>query len=98
MRDYADWRVSSSTPVSHSLAQIKSAIAAYGPVTAGVCVGQAFSNYTGGVFSTDESCGGWNTKFTPSGSSKENPRSAERPIPFCSSRTTSICRRPSQAY
>jgi inhibitor of cysteine peptidase len=39
--------------------QIKSAIAAYGPVTAGVCAGRAFSNYTGGVFSTDESCGGW---------------------------------------
>ena len=34
--------------------QIKNAIATYGPVTAGVCVGSAFEAYSGGIFSTDE--------------------------------------------
>ncbi len=39
--------------------QIKTAIATYGPVTAGVCAGGAFQSYRGGIFSTDENCGGW---------------------------------------
>ncbi len=39
--------------------QIKNAVAIYGPVTAGVCVGPAFQLYRGGVFSSDEDCSGW---------------------------------------
>ncbi len=41
--------------------QIKAAIATYGPITAGVCAGDAWSSYTGGIFTTEESesaCGG----------------------------------------
>jgi hypothetical protein len=34
--------------------QIKSAIYTYGPVTAGVCAGSAWDDYSGGVFSTNE--------------------------------------------
>ena len=34
--------------------QIKNAIITYGPVTAGVCVGNAFQAYESGIFSTDE--------------------------------------------
>lgn len=34
--------------------QIKNAIATYGPVTAGVCVGSEFEAYASGIFSTDE--------------------------------------------
>ena len=34
--------------------QIKSAIYTYGPVTAGVCAGDAMKSYTTGIFSTDE--------------------------------------------
>lgn len=34
--------------------QIKNAISTYGPVAAAVCVGPAFSSYSGGVFSTNE--------------------------------------------
>jgi inhibitor of cysteine peptidase len=34
--------------------QIKQALYTYGPVTAGVCVGNAFQLYDGGVFSTNE--------------------------------------------
>ncbi len=43
-----------------TVAQIKSAISTYGPVAAAVCVGSGFSQYSGGVFTTDEkaSCGG----------------------------------------
>jgi inhibitor of cysteine peptidase len=40
-----------------SVAQIKNAISLYGPVTAGVCAGPAFSGYSGGIFKTDEYCG-----------------------------------------
>jgi hypothetical protein len=36
--------------------QIKNAIYTYGPVTAGICAGNAFSSYPGGVFSTNETC------------------------------------------
>lgn len=35
---------------------IKQAIYNYGPVSAAVCVGSAFQNYTGGVFETSETC------------------------------------------
>lgn len=35
-------------------AQIKNAIYTYGPITAGVCVGNAFASYTGGLFTTNE--------------------------------------------
>ena len=38
--------------------QIKNAIYTYGPVTGGVCVGNAFEDYSGGVFATNEDCGG----------------------------------------
>jgi C1A family cysteine protease len=38
--------------------QIKNAINTYGPITAGVCAGDAFDAYESGVFSTDENCGG----------------------------------------
>jgi C1A family cysteine protease len=37
-----------------SVAQIKSAIYNHGPVTAGICAGDAFNDYVSGVFSTDE--------------------------------------------
>ena len=37
-----------------TVAQIKTAITTYGPVTSTVCVGSAFDGYSGGVFSTDE--------------------------------------------
>ncbi len=37
-----------------SYAKLKSAIYTYGPITAGVCVGNAFSYYTGGLFTTNE--------------------------------------------
>lgn len=36
---------------------IKQAILSYGPVGTAVCVGNAFSRYDSGVFSTDEDCG-----------------------------------------
>jgi len=39
-----------------TIEQIKTAIYKYGPITARVCVGSAFQNYTDGVFSTNESC------------------------------------------
>jgi C1A family cysteine protease/predicted secreted protein len=35
--------------------QLKNAIYTYGPITVGVCVGNAFQNYRGGLFATDES-------------------------------------------
>jgi len=38
--------------------EIKNAIATYGPVTAGVCVGREFQEYSGGIFSTNEDCYG----------------------------------------
>jgi len=43
-----------------TVTQIKTAIYTYGPVTAGVCAGSGWDNYTGGVFSTSETsqCGG----------------------------------------
>jgi|GEM_PF-2621852 len=37
-----------------SVLALKQAIYNHGPVTAGVCVGNAFANYTGGIFQTDE--------------------------------------------
>ena len=40
-----------------SVAAIKQAIQTYGPVSAAVCVGSKFEDYTGGVFSSNESCG-----------------------------------------
>ena len=39
-----------------STCDIKRAIMRYGPVSAAVCVGPYFQNYTGGVFETDEFC------------------------------------------
>lgn len=42
---------SSSAP---SVEEIKQAILNYGPVTAAVCAGDAFTNYRGGIFETDE--------------------------------------------
>ncbi|MBD3284692.1 hypothetical protein GF395_04630 [Candidatus Uhrbacteria bacterium] len=39
-----------------STAAIKQAIHTYGPVAAAICVGDAFRNYNGGIFQTDESC------------------------------------------
>ena len=39
-----------------STCDIKRAIMRYGPVSAAVCVGPYFLNYTGGVFETDEFC------------------------------------------
>ena len=44
--------------------QIKTAIYNYGPITAGICAGDVFSNYTSGIYSTDETtttCGGNST-------------------------------------
>lgn len=41
--------------------QIKAAIQTYGPITAGVCAGDGWDGYTGGIFKTEESetdCGG----------------------------------------
>lgn len=52
--------VNPSDPYSvPSAALIKQAIYDHGPVAASVCVGNAFQNYTGGIFTTDEasSCG-----------------------------------------
>ncbi len=37
-----------------SVAEIKQAIYTHGPLAAAVCVGTAFNNYRGGIFSTDE--------------------------------------------
>lgn len=42
----------SQTP---SVDQIKQAIYEHGPVSVAICAGPSFSNYTGGVFATDES-------------------------------------------
>lgn len=52
--------IASSSGTSSSVSSIKQAIQDNGPVAAAVCVGPAFQNYPGGVFSTDESdaCGG----------------------------------------
>jgi predicted secreted protein len=41
-----------------TVGDLKEAIYEHGPVWAGVCVGNAFGNYTGGVFTTNENCGG----------------------------------------
>jgi inhibitor of cysteine peptidase len=44
--------------------QIKTAIYNHGPITAGICAGNVFSNYTSGIYSTDETtttCGGTST-------------------------------------
>jgi C1A family cysteine protease len=43
-----------------TVAEIKNAMSAYGPVTAGVCAGDGWDNYSSGVFDTDETsyCGG----------------------------------------
>ena len=44
-----------------SVNSIKQAIYTYGPVSVGVCAGNRFSNYTSGIFATDEKavCGGY---------------------------------------
>lgn len=39
--------------------QIKNAIATYGPVTAGIYVGEAFQRYTGGIFNINEAGNGY---------------------------------------
>ena len=38
-----------------SVDQIKNAISSYGPVAAAICTGPAFSGYSGGIFTTNES-------------------------------------------
>ena len=38
--------------------QIKTAIQTYGPITAGVCAGDGWYDYTSGVYDTDDDCGG----------------------------------------
>ncbi|MEI7848305.1 MAG: C1 family peptidase [Chloroflexota bacterium] len=48
-----------------SVTQIKTAIYTYGPVTAGVCVGSAWDNYTGGVFMTDETASDCTDSYGP---------------------------------
>ena len=40
------------------VSELKNAIYNFGPVTAGVCVGNAFQSYTSGVFATNEYCNG----------------------------------------
>ncbi|MBI5556560.1 MAG: protease inhibitor I42 family protein [Deltaproteobacteria bacterium] len=46
------WQQMSASP---SVSQIKEAIYNYGPVSAAICSGPALQQYTGGIFSTDES-------------------------------------------
>ncbi|MBN1661338.1 MAG: protease inhibitor I42 family protein [Anaerolineae bacterium] len=41
-----------------TVAEIKQAIYDYGPVSAAVCVGDAWDYYSGGLFSTNETCSG----------------------------------------
>jgi predicted secreted protein len=38
--------------------EIKEAIMTYGPISAGVCIGPDFQDYTGGIFETDQYCWG----------------------------------------
>ncbi len=55
------WKfISGSESTVPTVDEIKSAIYQYGPVAAGVCVGEWFHNYLFGTFATDEStsCGG----------------------------------------
>ena len=47
--------VSGSEFTIPSVAAIKSAIFQYGPVSTRICAGDSFGDYTGGVFSTEES-------------------------------------------
>ncbi len=55
----ATWGYIAGGSSNAAVADIKNAIYNYGPVFATVCVGDNFSNYSGGVFSTNESatCG-----------------------------------------
>lgn len=48
------WAYVNSSVYVPSVAEIKQAIYNHGPVAAAVCVGTAFDNYRGGIFSTDE--------------------------------------------
>lgn len=56
----ARWNYVGSSNGVPSVEAIKSALAAYGPVAAAVCVGSSFSGYRSGIFATDEksACGG----------------------------------------
>lgn len=49
------WAYVGGSPQMPSVEEIKRAIYEHGPVAASVCVGPAFSHYSSGVFSTDES-------------------------------------------
>jgi predicted secreted protein len=54
-----DWQfIIGSEWAMPTVEEIKHAIANFGPVTAGVCVGNKFQEYRGGIFSTDEDCYG----------------------------------------
>ncbi len=44
--------------ITPTIDQLKNTIATYGPVAATVCVGSAFQIYNGGIFTTDQDCGG----------------------------------------
>ena len=58
----SNWEyVSGSSSIMPTTAQIKNAIYNYGPVSTRICSGEAFQDYSGGIFSTseeDEYCGG----------------------------------------
>jgi len=55
----SDWTfITGSEWTVPTVDQIKSAIYTYGPVTAGVCAGSGWNSYTGGVYSTNDDCGG----------------------------------------
>ena len=51
-----DWNyITSNMVVSKDVPYLKQAIYQYGPIKASVCAGDAFMNYSSGVFATDES-------------------------------------------
>jgi predicted secreted protein len=54
----ATWAYVGSSSGVPATSAIKQAIYDHGPVAAAVCVGTAFQNYRGGVFSTNETCSG----------------------------------------
>jgi C1A family cysteine protease len=50
-----DWRfITGSEDTVPTVDQIKSAIYTYGPITAGVCAGSGWDDYSGGIFTQDE--------------------------------------------
>ncbi|MCJ7532383.1 MAG: protease inhibitor I42 family protein [Anaerolineales bacterium] len=52
--DRDSWYVAGNWYTIPTVDQIKNAIYTYGPISASVCVGTAFQNYTSGIFTTDE--------------------------------------------